>query len=56
MKEGSAVLINSKHERIVHFDGNGEISFENFHPEDIETVEYLKDDRFDEIEDNTIDS
>lgn len=50
MTEGLMVLINSKYERIMHFDSDGEISFEDFNAEDIETVEYLRDARFIEIE------
>ena len=54
MKEGSKVLVNSTHEAIIHFDSDGEITISGWHWEDVETVEQMPDDRFEEIEDPII--
>lgn len=56
MKEGSKVLVNGKYEEIIRFNDEGEIEITGWslYMEDIETVEQLPDDRFEEIEDSTI--
>ena len=50
MLEGSKVLVNSQHERILHFDTYGEIAIEDFHWDDVETIEQMPDDRYDGLE------
>jgi len=54
MLEGAKVLVNSKHECILHFDDDGNIDISDFHWHDVETIEKLPDDRFEEIEDKVI--
>ena len=50
MLEGATVLVNGKHECILHFNDEGEIDISDIHWDDVETIEKLPDDRFEEID------
>lgn len=54
MLEGSEVLVNDRWKCIIHFDEVGEIWLSDFPMEEVETIQYLPDDRCADIEDNII--
>lgn len=56
LREGAKVLVNDRHVGILHFDDEGEITItgDGIYMEDVETVEAISDDRFEELEDTVL--
>lgn len=54
MLEGSLVIVNGKFTRVLHFDSKDEIDIADFNWEDVETIEAIPDDRYEDIVDVSI--
>jgi|GEM_PF-4446111 len=58
MVEGCRVLVNGEHERLIHFDDDGQITLSDWKMDEdmIFSIQKLRDDRHDDIDEPTVET